>query len=86
MNITCPQCRHRHPAAVTCDQAKRQAQLNQLANAAVLARKISADYAEALDQYRLAIEGVDATLGDGASMRIITLMEAWKRLGEANDT
>jgi hypothetical protein len=60
---------------ITREQAKRQAQVN-------AQRGVSAEYAAALDQYRLAIESVDGALGEDTAMRIITLMVAWEKVGE----
>lgn len=83
-NITCPLCRFRHPAAVTCEQAKRAAIAQRVwreQNASLITKQ----YAQALEEYQSATANVDATLGAGAAVRIITLMEAWKKLGEFNE-
>lgn len=83
-NITCTTCKHRHPATVSCDQARRQAELNRLKRTEVHTHRVSEEYTQALDDYKLAIEQVNSLLGEGAPMSIIALIDAWKKLGEAN--
>jgi hypothetical protein len=85
LNITCPRCRFRHPANVTCDQAARHALIVRNKIAECMADEAARSYRSAVEDYNLAVEAVDARIGVGAADAIVNLMTRWKTLGDIND-
>jgi hypothetical protein len=83
-NITCPHCKFRHPANVSCEQAKRQAQLNAMKRAKAQREEAAAQWRWVVDDYNAAVLSVDERLGPGAADAILNLITRWNDLGEAN--
>lgn len=83
-NITCPHCRFRHPAHVTCEQAKRLAQLNAIKRAQQQREEAAAVWATVVSDYNAAVVAVDERFGPGAADAILNLITRWNDLGEAN--
>jgi len=84
MNITCPRCRHRHPADRTCAESARLADQARITRFKMEQQQISNDKAHAIWEYETALENVDSILGAGIAVRIVTLWEAWRKLCEMN--
>lgn len=83
-NITCPRCRHRHPANVTCEQAGRQAQLGRMAREKAKELETVRNYTSAVEDYNTAVQVIDEKFGVGTADAILNLLVRWNTLGEIN--